>query len=187
MKSDPGAPVYLPGLRKPGRQRKMIFRVATAVLRQFWFRPREAVGVRDIRENGDFIRDLAAAVRRGPTEPPRIYVDADQQLDLAATAWSHGLGERALEERIIRRRRQTARMAYLAFIAGWLILAWWFWQAWTARWTFGRLIAGLEFVPFCGLFFLLAFKNAWQNWQLRRRRLGSAMEYLTTGEPFWPS
>jgi len=49
------------------------------------------------------------------------------------------------------------------------------------------LIAGLEFVPFCGLFFLLAFKNAWQNWQLRRRRLGSAMEYLTTGEPFWPS
>jgi hypothetical protein len=37
------------------------------------------------------------------------------------------------------------------------------------------------------VFFLLAFKNAWLNWQLRTRRFGSAMEYLTTAEHFWPN
>ena len=40
--------------------------------------------------------------------------------------------------------------------------------------------------PFCAVFFLLAFKNAWQNWQLRTGRLGSALDYLTTTERFWP-
>ncbi len=27
----------------------------------------------------------------------------------------------------------------------------------------GRIIPAVEFVPFCPLFFLLAFKNAWMN------------------------
>jgi hypothetical protein len=46
--------------------------------------------------------------------------------------------------------------------------------------------ATLTFLPLCTLFFLLAFKSAWMNWQLRTRRLGSPVAFLTTTEPFLP-
>ena len=38
----------------------------------------------------------------------------------------------------------------------------------------------------CAVFFLLAFKSAWMNWQLRMRRPGSAVAYLRTRAPFLP-
>jgi hypothetical protein len=150
-------------------------------------RTREAGGVDEIQEGGRLIRDLVTTLRRGPAAPPRIYTNADRHLDLMPTAFSHGLSVAALEERMSLRRRQTTRVAYSAFGGGWLILGLWLWQALATPWSAGRAVLGLEFIPFCAVFFLLAFKAAWQNWQLRRGRLGSAMEYLTTTEPFWPS
>ena len=172
-----------PPAAKPGR----ISRVVMAGPRWLWFRTREAGGLDDIRESGRLIRDLSAVLRQGPEGRPRVYADADQHLDMAATALSHGLSVASLKERVIQRRRQTTRMAYLAFAGAWLIFVWWLWQALTTPWSAGRMILGLEFIPFCAVFFLTAFKNAWQNWQLRTGRLGSAMDYLTTTEPFWPS
>lgn len=154
-----------------------------------WLRSRtkEAAGVDEIQESSKLIWRLATALRRTRAEPPRIYAGADRHLDLAATALSHGLNVAALEQRMIFRRRQTRRMAYSALIGGWLILGWWLCQALSTPWSAGRILIGLEFIPFCAVFFLLAFKAAWENWQLRTRHLGSAMEYLTTTEQFWPS
>ena len=172
---------------KAARRSGQLSRVVLAGPRWLWSRTKEAGGLDDIRANGRLIRNLSAALRQGPEGPPRIYADADQRLDVAATALSHGLSVASLEERVVQRRRQTARLAYLAFAGGWLIFALWLWQALSTPWSAGRMILGLEFIPFCALFFLLAFKNAWQNWQLRTGRLGSAMDYLTTSEPFWPS
>lgn len=168
---------------RPGR----VFRVLTAGPRWFWSRSKEASGSEEILRNGRIIQDLAAAVREGPGAARRIYVDADRRLDLEVTALSHGLSVSGLEERVARRRQQTARVAYLTFTGGWLALGWWLWQALTTPWSPGRMLLGIEFIPFCALFFLLAFKNAWMNWQLRTGRLGSAVEYLTTAERFWPS
>jgi hypothetical protein len=54
------------------------------------------------------------------------------------------------------------------------------------RMSGARLFSALEFLPFCTLFFLRAFKSAWMNWQLRTRRLGSPVAFLTTTEPFLP-
>jgi hypothetical protein len=45
----------------------------------------------------------------------------------------------------------------------------------------------LEFIPFCAIFFLVAFRNAHVNWQLRIGHLGSPAAYLRSPEPFWPS
>ena len=168
---------------RPGR----VFRVLTAGPRWFWSRSKEASASEEILHNGRIIQDLAAAVRQGPGTPRRIYVDGDRRLDMEATALSHGLSVSGLEERVARRRRQTARVAYLTFTGGWLALGWWLWQELTTQWSPGRMLLGIEFIPFCALFFLLAFKNAWMNWQLRTGRLGSAVEYLTTAERFWPS
>ena len=187
MRDDPREAIDLAPLRNFPRGGRKLFKAARTVSRQFWFRPREALSLAEIRHNGRIIRNLSSMVRRGPAEPPKIYVDEAQHLNLDATAESHGIDEPALRARIAQRRRQTARMAYLTFAVAWLIAGWWFWQAWTAHWTAGHMIVGLEFIPFAGLFFLLAFKNAWQNWQLRRGQLGSAMDYLATTEPFWPS
>ena len=187
MTHDPSRQIDLavstPAKAKAGR----ISRLVMAGPRWFWSRTKEAGGLDHVREGGRLIRDLTDAVRRGPAEPPRIYADTEHRLDLAATALSHGLSLASMQERVLHRRRQTTRMACLAFAGGWVILAWWLCQALSTPWSAGRLILGLEFIPFCAVFFLLAFKAAWQNWQLRTGRLGSAMDYLTTTEPFWPS
>jgi hypothetical protein len=155
--------------------------------RWLWFRSKEASASEEICCNGQLIRDLAAAIRHGPAVAPRMYAGPDRRLDMAATALSHGMSVSALEERVAESRRQTAFLAYLTFAGGWLVLAWWLWQALTTSWSASRMILGMEFVPFCAVFFLLAFRNAWLNWQLRTRRLGSAMDYLTTAERFWPN
>jgi len=187
MTHEASRPIELAALRPAAAKRGRFSRAVLAGPRWFWSRTKEAGGLDDIRQNGRLIRELSAILRQGPAGPPRIYAGADQHLDLVATAVSHGLSVASLEERMIQRRRQTTRMAYLAFAGGWLILAWWLWQALSTPWSAGRMILGLEFIPFCAVFFLLAFKNAWQNWQLRTGRLGSAMDYVTTAEPFWPS
>jgi hypothetical protein len=48
------------------------------------------------------------------------------------------------------------------------------------------MVLGVEFLPFCMLFFLIAFYNALLNFQIRMRRLLSCREYLLTNESFWP-
>ena len=120
----------------------------------------------------------------GASRPPAAKPGRISRVVMAGPRW---LWSRTREAGGLDDIRQTTRMAYLAFVGGWLIFAWWLWQALTTPWSAGRMILGLEFIPFCAVFFLTAFKNAWQNWQLRTGRLGSAMDYLTTTEPFWPS
>jgi hypothetical protein len=43
------------------------------------------------------------------------------------------------------------------------------------------------FMPFCAIFFLLAFRSALQNFQARTRTPAKAGQCLATSEPFWPS
>ena len=187
MTHEPSWPFELAAPQPAATKRGRFSRVVLAGPRWFWSRAKEAGGLENIRESGKLIRDLSGVLRQGPAGPPGIYADANQRLDIAATARSHGLSVALLEKRIIQRRQQTTCTAYLTFAGGWLMLAWWLWQALSTPWSASRMILGLEFIPFCAVFFLLAFKNAWQNWQLRTGRLGSAMDYLTTTEPFWPS
>ena len=187
MTPDSAPQIELAAPRPAVAKRGRFSRVVLAGPRWFWSRTKEAGGLEDIRDSGRLIRDLSAVLRQGPAGPPRIYANAEGHLDVAATAFSHGMSVASLQERVVERRRQTTRMAYLAFAGGWVILAWWLWQALSTPWSAGRMILGLEFIPFCAMFFLLAFKNAWHNWQLRTGRLGSAMDYLTTTELFWPN
>ncbi|WP_145144286.1 hypothetical protein [Roseomonas gilardii] len=184
IEQDPRIDLVVP--RSPAK-RRLVFRAAMAGPRWLWSRSREASGSEEIIRNGRLIQDLAASVRQGPGAPKRIFAGPDGRLDMAATALSHGLTVPALKERMVERRRQTARIAYMAFAGGWLVLGWWLWQALTAPWSGSRIVLGMEFIPFCAVFFLLAFKNAWLNWQLRTGRLGSAMAYLSTAERFWPN
>lgn len=149
--------------------------------------PIAAAGVSEVKQGARFIRGLADVIRTGPQPDRRLQTHSDRTLDLLATSFSHGLSVAELEQRLAMRRRQTARAAYLAFALGWGLLALWLYQALSTPWFSARVTSALEFMPFCAVFFLLAFRNAWLNWQLCAQRLGSAAEYLRTSEPFWPS
>ena len=91
-----------------------------------------------------------------------------------------------LERRLKVRRRQTALIAYATFALACIFLIAWVCEALSSPWTAARIALALKFLPFCALFFLLAFYHALLNFQIRIGRAASWREYLATSEPFWP-
>jgi hypothetical protein len=99
---------------------------------------------------------------------------------------SHDSTQFRIAELLWRRRRESARTAYLSFGLGWLSFFAWLVRAATTPWTSGHLLPVIEYAPFCVIFFLVAFRSALQNYQIRTRRLATASEYLQTPNSFWP-
>lgn len=140
-----------------------------------------------IIENARLIRALARQIGNRDRRPePQVFLDDDGRLDELATSFRLGLTTEQLRVRLAARRRQTASWAYASFGLGCVFLA--LWTLRSLAWEFhgSRVLAALEFTPFCVIFFIVAFKYAHQNWQLRTGRLGSAGDYLRSPEPFLP-
>jgi hypothetical protein len=148
--------------------------------------PIDWVGLRGISRGASLIRDLCVTLRIGARRDPRLRASEDGGYDLETTAFLHGISLFELERRLKVRRRQTARIAYATLALGCIFLTAWIWEALLSPWTAMRVVLALEFLPFCGLFFLLAFYNALLNFQIRIGRAASWREYLATDEPFWP-
>jgi hypothetical protein len=149
--------------------------------------PAEAFPGASIASNGRFIGRLWRLVRVGPQADTRLHLREDRSIDLTATAFAHGISIAQLEARLATRRRETARAAYLSFGMGWVFFGLWALRAATMPWTRVHIIPLVEFMPFCAIFFLLAFRSALQNFQVRTRSPATAGQYLATSEPFWPS
>ena len=98
----------------------------------------------------------------------------------------HGISLFELERRLKVRQRQTARIAYATFALGCIFLTAWTCEALVSPWSAMRVVLALEFLPFCALFFLLAFYNALLNFQIRVGRSAGWREYLSTDKSFWP-
>jgi hypothetical protein len=141
----------------------------------------------EVVKSGRWIAALFGWLRWGRTRAGQVDVGADRRFDLAATAYRYGASVAQLEAVLAARQRATARFAYLAFGLGWLFFLAWLYRAATMPWTTGHVLPLLEFAPFCLVFFLVAFRAALQNFQIRTRRLARASEYLRTSESFWPS
>ena len=139
-----------------------------------------------IRENARLIRTLVARLRRPPEPEPRVLRTEDGRIDLVATSFDFGLSSHGLQGRIAARRRQTARLAYASFGLGCVFVVLWLWRGLTSGLGGLHIVGALQFIPFCAIFFLVAFKNAHVNWQLRTGQLGSTGDYLRSPEPFWP-
>ena len=148
--------------------------------------PLSAFPVQAIRDNANLIRDLLHRIGRHAPPEPRVFRTEDGRLDLAATSFMLGLSAHAMQDRIVRRRRETARLAYLSFAVGWVFVVLWVWRGLVSGLGGVHLLGALQFIPFCAVFFLVAFKSAHANWQLRTGRLGSVGDYLRSPEPFWP-
>jgi hypothetical protein len=143
-------------------------------------------GLRGISRSASLIRDLSATVRSGSQRDGRFRTSRDTCFDLTATAFSYGISVPELERRLKVRRRQTALIAYATFALACIFLTAWVREALASPWTATRVALALEFLPFCALFFLLAFYNALLNFQIRIGRAASWREFLATTEPFWP-
>ena len=148
--------------------------------------PLSTFPVGQIQQNALLIRDLARKLRRRPISDPRVLRTEDGQLDMLGTEFDLGLSPRALQARVASRRRQTARLAYASLMLGCVFLILWIYHALASGSGGPRIIGVLQFVPFCAIFFLVAFKNAHVNWQLRTGQVGSASDYLHSPEQFWP-
>ncbi|MBN9560490.1 MAG: hypothetical protein J0H14_07130 [Alphaproteobacteria bacterium] len=171
--------------RQPARRRSIFGRAIRGV---GWLAagPVDWIGTRRIARSWSFIRDLAATLRRGPRDDDRFKTEAGGGFDVDATAFTCGLSVAELEARLAASRKQTARIAYATFALAWMFLLGWLWSALSSPWSAARIASALNFLPFCALFFLVAFYNALLNFQIRIRRKASWREYLATAEPFWP-
>ena len=141
-----------------------------------------------ISENARSIRRLYDQIRSNVNEEPRVrtYLTEDNRIDLMATGFMLGLGDDGLQQRIARRRRQAARLSYASLTIGCLFVVLWVWRVLTSEWSGSHLLGAVQFTPFVAIFFLVAFKYAHINWQLRTGAPGSASEYLRSPEPFLP-
>ena len=142
---------------------------------------------RQITENARLISFLYGRVRVGRPPEARVFRAEDGSIDIAATSFTLGLSTDRLHARMAQRRRQTARLAYMSFGLGVVFFVMGLYRAWAWDFEGSRMLAAIQFIPFCAVFFLVAFKNAHANWQLRTFYLGSASEYIHSSEPFWPS
>jgi hypothetical protein len=144
-------------------------------------------GADRIKRGWSFIGDLFALLRAHPARDDRFKTEEKRAFDLQATAFSYGISAHQLEARLAARRLQTARVAYSALALGTTFLVGWIWHALSSPWTVTRFTSALYFLPFCAVFFLVAFYNALLNYQIRAGRLASWREYLATPDRFWPN
>ena len=173
------------GSMPPLRPRRGVFRRVFRGVGWLASGPIDWAGTRGIGRGAAAIRGLAVAARSRPQPDPRFRTD-EGQFDLEATAFLHGLTVPQLQARLAARRRHTARVAYATTALAVLFLLFWVRAALATPWTASRLALAVYFLPFCLLFFLIAFYHALLNFQIRTGRLASWREYLTTSEPFWP-
>jgi hypothetical protein len=164
-----------------GRQRGGFFKRMARV-------PLQLAGVEEIRRASGRVIELISVVstRQHYRVSGGIEVDEHGFYDLHKTALAIGTSIRTLEAILDLRRRQTCRKAYLCFGLGWAFFFFWLYRLATIEPGMLYFTGMVEFAPFCGVFFLLAFLFALQNYQIRKMRVLSAMQYLGTDEGFWP-
>ena len=170
---------------KTGRRRSLFGRVFRGI---GWLSagPVDWMGLRGISRGASFVRDLSITLRPASQRDRRSRTSEDGGFDPQATAFLQGISVFELERRVNMRRRQTARIAYATFALGCIFSTAWVCEALSLSWTAGRVFLAPEFLPFCVLFFLLAFYNALLNFQIRIGRAASWREYLATSGRFWP-
>lgn len=116
----------------------------------------------------------------------RVRLDETGGFDLEAMASVYAQGRRTFEETLASRRRSTARNAWIFLGLGVMFFAAWLYRLVTMTWTMNATLTALQFTPACAVFFLLAFRFALENYQIRQRRKVSVLEFLATPSDFWP-
>lgn len=148
--------------------------------------PRNLFAWRDLRKNASLIETLWKALLRRNNATPGFRISEGGRIDIIETANAYGVEARAVTIFLDQRQQQTyARSLCASALDLGLIIAWLVEMS-LSHWEGTRLLAALEFAPFWFFLALVAFQNAWLNWQIRERHLGSAIQFLATADNFFP-
>jgi hypothetical protein len=148
--------------------------------------PADWFGRKSVNSGAQLIANLWHGTRTAAKHDSRFKVDENGGFDLAATAFSHGLSVEELQRRMQQRQRTTSITSYGALIIAVISVMLWIYFSVEQPYTSARLMMVWQFLPFIGLFILLAFYNALLNFQIRLRRSASWREFVSTGERFFP-
>ena len=149
--------------------------------------PAACFGGKQIRENAEYIGDLAQMIRTGPGTDPRVRLSKDRSLDVLSMSWNAQVPPSEIERQLDNRRKQSARSTLCYLTGALLFLVVGFYHAAAALPASPSLSYVVGMGAICSCFFLLAFYHALVNWQIRTRRLGTAREFLYADESWWPS
>ena len=168
--------------RDPDKRRRGLWGTLGAVLRG----PVDAFNADGVRKGARTIGLLTEAIRSGPMRDRRVRVEEDGALDVPAMAFLAGRSEVEVVQMLRNRRRQSKIAVYSYLVGGFGFVLIWVYEA-LLQPAYANLGYILALVAFCAVFFLAAFYNALINWQARTMRLGTAREFLTTTDTWWPS
>lgn len=148
--------------------------------------PAEWFGFRSVHAGATSIGRMYKGARAPRERDRRFRVQENGDFDRDAIALNYGITIGELERRLAARRRQTALLAYGLFGIGCLFVLGWIWVAVDTESSAGRFLMLLRFIPFCALFYLMAFYNALINFQIRTERAAGWLDYISTEEGFMP-
>lgn len=131
-------------------------------------------------------RDLEQLRSRDDGQPSKVRLDETGAFDLDAMAFLHGQGRRRFEDTLARRRRSTARYAWIFLGLGAMFFVAWLYRLATMTWTVNATLTALQFTPACAVFFLLALLFGLENYQIRLGRRVSVREFFSAPSGFWP-
>lgn len=167
--------------RDPEKRRRGLWGTLGVLLRG----PVDAFDPEGVRKGAHTIGLLTETIRSGPVPDRRVRVEEDGALDLPAMAFLAGRSEADVVQMLRNRRRQSKIAVYSYLMGGFGFLLIWVYEA-LLQPAYASLGYILALVAFCAVFFLAAFYNALINWQARTIRLGTAREFLTTTDSWWP-
>ena len=131
-------------------------------------------------------RDLDELRSSASRRPSKVRLDETGAFDLEAMAFLHGQARPRFEDTLARRRRSTARYAWIFLGLGAMFFVAWLYRLATMTWTVNATLTALQFTPACAVFFLLAILFGLENYQIRLGRRVSVREFFSAPSGFWP-
>jgi len=166
--------------------KKRRFGRARRVGRSVIITPRQAMGWDAVKDGSGYISALWHLLRSRRPIAPGLSLGRGGTIDLVGTAVLHGVKADALEALLREQQTRTYHRAMGALVFDAVLMFVWLTEMLVFHWNGSRLLAALEFMPFWAFLALVGFRNAWLNWQLRNRRIGSAREFLMQSDTLLP-
>jgi hypothetical protein len=161
--------------------------------RRSWFRRTAGfvaepfrVHASEVGEGWAFIGALWQAIRTPRARTRVIRLDQAGRFDTAAMASDALVSESEIELRLDNRQRETRWQAKIYLLGGVCALAVWFYEIVTQGITGMNPIDVVWFLLVVCLLLSFAFFNAFVNWQIRTRRLGTVLQFFMAEESWWP-
>ncbi|MEE3504107.1 hypothetical protein [Acidiphilium acidophilum] len=141
---------------------------------------------REIRKGWKTIGALREEIRVRRAQRRLIRLREDGTFDLEAMAFDAGVKIHEIERRMANRQILTARNTKIYLGLGSGLLAFWAYEVISDGAIMASTIRMAAFLAVILCIYVAAFANAFNNWQIRARRLGTVDEFIRLDGSWWP-